>query len=207
MRDRFLEALNFRHACKKFDESRVISEDDFEYILESGRLSPSSFGMEQWRFLIVESQNIKEKLRPLCWDQAQITTCSKLLVIKAQKRVVDGVSEYVEKMFDRRELKPDLRAAYLARYRSFIEDRKGYESVASWSGRQCYIAAANMMSGAALIGIDSCAIEGFEREGVERVLNIDTKIEDVGLIVAFGYRIKEPPQKIRLPLSELVERI
>lgn len=62
-----LSAFEFRHATKVFDSSRKISEDDFQFILETGRLSPSSFGFEPWRFVVVQNPEIREKLRPFAW--------------------------------------------------------------------------------------------------------------------------------------------
>jgi len=79
----FEESLNFRHACKIFDENKKISAEDMKYILEAGRKSPSSFGMEAWKFLVITNQELKAKLRPACWDQVQITSCSHLVVVLA----------------------------------------------------------------------------------------------------------------------------
>lgn len=78
--NKFLEAMRFRHACKIFDENKKIDEDKFLDILESGRLSPSSMGMEPTRFVIIENTQLKEKLRILCWNQVQITSAAKVVV-------------------------------------------------------------------------------------------------------------------------------
>ncbi len=207
MREKLLEALQFRHACKIFDAKKKISDKDFAYILEAGRLSPSSFGMEHWRFLVVEDKKIRESLKPLCWGQEQITTCSKLVIVKAQKALVKKDTQYVKDMFLRRGLSPAHTEAYIKKYGKYIKWRKTYESLASWSGRQCYIAAANMMTAAAFIGIDSCPLEGFEKEKLEAYLKIDTKKEDVALILAFGYRLNPQPKKLRLPVDALVQTL
>jgi Nitroreductase len=66
-----LEAFHERHACKLFDDKKKIPKEDFDFLLEIGRLSPSSFGMEHWKFLVITSQDLKEKLRPVCWNQPQ----------------------------------------------------------------------------------------------------------------------------------------
>ena len=83
MEKTFMEAMDFRHACKIFDETKKVSTEDMNYILEAGRKAPSSFGMEPWKFLVITNKELKEKLKPVCWDQAQITTCSHLVVILA----------------------------------------------------------------------------------------------------------------------------
>jgi nitroreductase len=194
------ESLYFRHACKLFDEEKKIPQEDLDFILEAGRLSPSSFGMEPWFFNVIQKQELKETLRPACWDQPQITSCSDLLIITAK---VDAPArrEYYEKMFARREMPREMLEKYLSVYQQYIDN---LHSVYGWTARQCYIAAANMMSYAAMIGIDSCPIEGFEKEGVEEILGLNTTKEQVALIIAFGYRVNEAPKKKRLAFDEVV---
>jgi nitroreductase len=201
---KILRAFQFRHACKLFDAERDIPVDEMAFILETGRLSPSSFGMEPWRFRVVKSQEVKEELKPLCWNQNQITSCSHLLIITARSDLVDGDTEYVRTMFGRRGLPEDATAAYVKRYQDYIEGVKSREPLASWVSRQCYIALGNMMTSAAMIGIDSCPIEGFEKKKVEKYLKLDTANEQVAVIVAFGYRVNPQPAKKRLEMNELV---
>ena len=76
-----LEALNFRHACKEFDPSKKIGEDELNVILESARLSPSSIGIEPWKFLIIENEDLKKELGSVSWGgQKQIPSCSHLVI-------------------------------------------------------------------------------------------------------------------------------
>ncbi|WP_457596105.1 NAD(P)H-dependent oxidoreductase [Hydrogenimonas sp.] len=201
----FMEAMVQRHACKRFDAARKIPHKTMQAILEFGRLSPSSFGMEPWRFLVIRDETLKAKLRPLCWDQPQITECSDLLVIKTLIAPLAPGSEYPRHMLSRRDLPKEKIEAYFRLYDDFAAERLAREGLFCWSARQCYIAAGNMMTGAMALGVDSCAIEGFEKEKVEAVLEIDVAKEELSLIVAFGYRVKEPPAKVRLGLEEIVE--
>ncbi|MRJ01949.1 MAG: NAD(P)H-dependent oxidoreductase [Epsilonproteobacteria bacterium] len=199
--DSFQEALSFRHACKEFD-GRKIGEEDLISILEAGRLSPSSFGMEPWRFLVIEDPEVKADLRPLCWDQKQITSCSHLIVIKNQIALVQE-EDYIERVFRRRGLDEERTRAYIERYKSFL---KG-QNIPEWTAKQCYIALESMLLAAAFRKIDSCPIEGFEREKVEEYLGLDRKREGVAVIATFGYRKNPQPPKRRFSLAELVERI
>ncbi len=194
------QSLYFRHACKLFDKSQKIPAEDLHFVLDAGRLSPSSFGMEPWRFIVVQDQALKEKIRPACWNQPQVTTCSDLLIITAK---VDDPARraYYKKMFSRREMPAEMLENYLTVYQQFID---GLHSVYGWSARQCYIAAANIMSYAAMIGVDSCPIEGFEKEKLEEILELNTTKEQVALVVALGYRINEAPEKKRLSFDEVV---
>ncbi len=205
MKNAFIRAMHYRHACKLFDESKKIRESEMEAVLEFGRLSPSSFGMEPWRFLVVRDASLKERLKPLCWNQPQITTCSDLVIIKTIIAPLVPGSEYSRAMLSRRDLPREKIEAYYKIYDSFATERLAKEGLFCWSARQCYIAAANMMTGAAMMGIDSCPIEGFEKEKVEALLEIDPAHEELALIVAFGYRVNEAPEKIRLPLDRIVE--
>ena len=119
-KEQFLEAMNFRHACKVFDENKKIESEDLDFILEVGRLSPSSFGMEPWKFLVVQNQDLKEKLRPFCWNQPQITTCSDLVVILSKIDDLKPQNEYVGKMFGRRNLSQENYEKYLSLYASHL---------------------------------------------------------------------------------------
>jgi len=74
MNNDFTKAMHFRHACKIFDENQKINDEEMRYILEAGHTSPSSFGMEGWKFLVITNEALKAKLRPVCWDQVQVTS-------------------------------------------------------------------------------------------------------------------------------------
>ena len=201
----FLEAMNFRHACKIFDEEKRISGNLVKNIAEVGRLSPSSFGMEPWEFLIIQSQEIKEALRPSCWNQVQITSCSELLVVVTKNRLVEPGNDYVEQMFKRKNMPQEMFDTYMGVYADFLGAKaEGKPSFyKDWSAKQAYIAAGNMMTYAATEGIDSCPIEGFEQKAVEKTLEIDGEEKSVALIIAFGYRLNEQPQKVRLPAEKI----
>lgn len=202
----FLQAMSFRHACKMFTADKKIPDADFQQILAFGRLSPSSFGMEQWRFLVIETPEIRTQLREACWGQAQITDSSHVLVILAKTAAVKPGTDYVTTLFDRRNLPVDARNAYLEKYASHHQTEiEPYMSTYAWSSKQCYLALANMMTGAASLGIDSCPIEGFSKQAVEELLAIDTTSEEVAVVVTFGYRAGEQTPRLRLPLDELVE--
>lgn len=200
--------MDFRHACKIFDENQKISDEDMHYVLEVGRKSPSSFGMEAWKFLVITNEALKEKLRPFCWNQPQITTCSHLVVVLAGIESLKVESGVVKKQFMRREMPEETVNAYLELYASHLsnvlnDDDKIYQ----WSARQTYIAAANMMSAAAFIGVDSCPIEGFEKENVEKVLELDTSKFQVALMLPFGYRLNDQPKQLRSDFASVVEFI
>ena len=208
MEKTFMEAMDFRHACKIFDETKKVSSEDMNYILEAGRKSPSSFGMEPWKFLVITNEDLKEKLKPFCWNQPQITTCSHLVVILAAIDAVKPQSGEVERKFKRREMPQDKLDFYMGLYSSHLADTlSSDENIYAWTAKQTYIAMGNMMSAAAIKGVDSCPIEGFEKQNVEKVLDLDLTKYQVSCIVPFGYRINEQSSQLRESLEKVVEFI
>lgn len=204
----FLEAMDFRHACKLFDESKKISDKEMHSILEVGRKSPSSFGQEAWKFLVITNEALKEKLRPFCWNQPQITTCSHLVVILAGIESLKPECGEVRKRFLRREMPEAKLEGYIDLYSSHLQNvLSSNEKIYEWSARQTYIAAANMMTYAATLKIDSCPIEGFEKERIEELLELDTEEFQVAMLLPFGYRVNEQSQQLRRSFDEVVEFI
>lgn len=206
----YLEILNFRHACKIFDESKKISDDDFNYILEAGRLSPSSMGLEQWDLLVVQNEALRQKIREKSWNQPQMTTCSHLVVILAKVADLKTDAPYIEAMIARRPDKnEDEKQKRIAFYKNFLKQsfKDDDKLIFEWANSQCMFLALNMMNAAAFKGIDSCAIAGFEREAVEEILGIDTKKHRLSLMVPLGYRLNEQPPKYRRNLGDIVKFI
>ena len=208
MKNEFLKAMDFRHACKVFDDTKKISDEDLKFILEVGRKSPSSFGMEPWKFLVIQNEELKAKTRPFCWDQKQITTSSELIIILAKIEDVKLESGIPAKRFARRNMPQEMQDTYLKVYGDHLaQTLSTTDNIYSWTARQCYLAASNMMTAAASIGIDSCPIEGFEKENVEEVLGLDTTKYQLALVLPFGYRVNEQSKQLRLNFDEVVEII
>lgn len=208
MQNDFTKAMDFRHACKIFDENKKIGNNEIRYILEAGRKSPSSFGMEAWKFLAITNEELKEKLRPACWNQVQITSCSHLVVLLAGIENAKIESGEVAKRFSRRPLSQEQLDTYLKLYTGHLEQTLSTDdNILAWTSKQTYIAAANMMTAAAFIEVDSCPIEGFEKDKVEEILKLDTKKWQVSMLLPFGYRINEQSTQLRLDFEEVVEFI
>ncbi|PMC35696.1 NAD(P)H-dependent oxidoreductase [Bacillus sp. UMB0899] len=212
-----LAAFNFRHATKVFDPTKKISDEDFAFILETGRLSPSSVGYEPWKFLVVQNKEFREKLREVSWGaQGQLPTASHFVVILARTDVRYD-SEYVQQLQKHvKQMPNDLLETLKPRYRSFQEeDQHLFESdraLFDWASKQTYIALGNMMTAAAQIGIDSCPIEGFSYDKVNEILAKEGLLEDgklaVSAMVAFGYRKEDPVRpKTRRAMEDVAQWI
>ncbi|MEG9487551.1 NAD(P)H-dependent oxidoreductase [Mannheimia indoligenes] len=210
-----LEAFNFRSACRNYDPARKISKADMDYILELGRLSPSSVGSEPWKFLVLQNPEIRSKIAPFSWGiKHPMEEMSHLVIILAKKNVRYD-SQYLRDSLIKRGLTEQQIEGSIARYKSFQEeDMKILESeraLFDWSTKQTYIALGNMMSGAALIGIDSCPIEGFHYDKVNQILAdeglFDLNEYGISCMVTFGYRNKDIKKKSRKPVEEVIEWI
>lgn len=204
----FKEAMAFRHACKIFDESKKISDADFAAIIEAGRMSASSMGMQPWEFELVTNKELLAKIKKACWDQPQITTASHTVVIWAKIADLRADSAYAAKVIAARGDKTsEQQAAYKEAYANMIAANEGRsdDALFSWARAQCYIAAANMMMQAAFLGIDSCPIEGFVRGDLEGVLGSDSAQKRVAMVLPFGYRLNpQPREKYRREYAEVL---
>lgn len=200
MKQQLLDLFKKRFACHLFQPGRTLPADDLTFILEAGRLSPSSFGLEQWKFVVLTAPGDLQALQSACFNQPQVGTAGAVVVILAKLAEMDPDSEYIRRLLAR-EYPGDQFEGALKNYRGF----HAATDVKAWSITQCHIAAANMMTAATAAGLDSCAIGGFDVGEVRRQLSIDPARYEPALILALGYRAGEPGDKQRLPLEELVE--
>lgn len=210
-----LNAFHFRHACREFDPAKSISEEDFHFILETGRLSPSSLGFEPWQFVVLQDRALREKLAPHApGARRQLQTASHfvLLLTRTNAELLPESDYITHIMRDVQRSPEDILPERRLRYRNFLEHSLGIwgdeRAVFDWASRQTYIAMANMMTAAALIGIDSCPMEGFDKAKVEQVLAdeglLDPAKFGLSAMVAFGYRAGAERPKMRRPLDEVV---
>jgi len=200
MKAELLQLFRRRYACHRFLPDRPVAPADLDFVLEAGRLSPSSFGLEQWRFVVVRDAAKKLALQAACFDQAQVGSASALIVILAKVADLAPDSAYVERLLGREY--PGEKLGYaLDNYRNFHANT----DVAAWSVSQCHIAATNMLTAATAVGLDSCAIGGFLPAQVAEVLGVDLERDQIALLLALGHCDEQAPEKQRLPLAELVE--
>ncbi|SHJ14312.1 NAD(P)H-dependent oxidoreductase [Algibacter luteus] len=214
-REDIIEAFNFRHATKEFDATKKLTQDDINFILKTANLSPSSFGFEPWHFVIVQDQELRELLKPVAWGAPlKLDTASHFVLGLSMKApMVKHDADYIMHMMkDVKQFPEDVIEMYSKFYREFQErdfDLDTDKKLFDWSSKQTYIALGNMMTSAALAGIDSCPIEGFHQEQAEALLRekfgIDTDKYGLSFMVAFGYRKADPEfPKSRRAFEEIV---
>lgn len=216
VKENILSAFQFRHACKQFDPAKKISDEDFQFILETGHLSPSSFGLEPWKFVVVQNKELRAKLAPAAWGATEkLKTASHfVLILSRLQSGLDAHSEHVQHMINDIQQCPSdvakMMTNAIANFQKVDFTLAENERVFfEWGCRQCYIALGNMMTAAAEIGIDSCPMEGFNKDQVEKVLSEEGIIKgnDFGIacMAAFGYRAKDPRPKTRQPIEDVIE--
>lgn len=197
---RFSEAMKRRFACRNYQE-KEIPADDLKQILEWGRLSASSFSLEPWLFQVERGR--KQQLYEACCNQEMVRHAGVSIIIFARNAVwFDPDGEYVRQRFSRIPL-PLERA--VEDFRPFHSTLEKEGAVDRWSMAQCYIAAANMTTGAKTLGIDSCILEGFEEQKILDLYQKDPALWRVALVIPFGYSAVAEAAKIRESFDSVVE--
>jgi len=214
-KEEILNAFQYRHATKEFDTTKAVSNENMEFILKTANLSPSSFGFEPWHFIVVQDKELRELLKPVAWGAPlKLDTASHFVLGLSMKApMIKWDSDYIQHMMqDVKQLPEDVIEMYSKFYREFQErdfnldtDKKMFD----WASKQTYIALANMMTSAALIGVDSCPIEGFHEEKAEALLQekfgLDTNKYGLSYMAAFGYRKESPThEKSRRSIEDIV---
>ena len=204
----FKEALEFRHACKSFDKNKKISNTDMEFILNAARVSPSSYGLEPSQYIVITNEKLKNQIQEVSMNQSQVSNCSHLVIVLAGINEVKIESGTPRKRFERLNMPTENLEFFLSLYESFSNQHlSNDENIYHWASKQAYLSIGNMMTAAAVKGIDSCPIEGFEKEKVEAVLNLDTSHHQVALVLPFGYRENNQSPLVRQDLSDIVKYI
>ncbi|MGB3149750.1 MAG: NAD(P)H-dependent oxidoreductase [Maribacter sp.] len=209
--NKIIDKLNWRYATKKFDSSRKISKDNLDTLLEAIRLSASSYGLQPYHILVVDNEDLREKLRPVSWGQSQITDASHLIVFTNKTTFdEDLVDNYLDNVSETRGVsKKDLKV-----YSDFMKSNLMRLSDAEkelWTAKQVYLAVGNLMTVAAELNIDSCPMEGFEAAQYNKILDLEAKDLNATIVLAVGYRAQEDETqhyaKVRKSTKELFTHI
>lgn len=211
-----VEVFKKRYTCKSYDPQLSVSDDDMDALLEVARLSPSSMGLEPWHFLVYERGEKLDQFLPFCWGYRPEPSHVVAILARRYEHFRPG-SDYVRHIHEDVQAMPaDALEARYEKIEAFLHDHLGLKNeewgVQGWADRQCYIALGNLMTGAALLGIDSTPIEGLEVEKVQQVMveqgAFDPAEYHLVCLIAFGYTNREKHRpKTRRPKSEVVTYI
>lgn len=209
LNDTLLTQLNWRYATKKFDPDNRISEKDWHVLTESLRLAPSSYGLQPWQFIVVQNAALRKTLRPLSWNQSQIEDCSHLVVITTLKTMTtDYIDHFIQKTSDIQQSPIDK----LTGYRDLmVANLTNSPTIQHWGQRQSYIAMGMLIYSAALLNIDTCAIEGLDPNAYDKVLGLADSNYATVAAVALGYRHEEDKhqhmKKVRFDHTEVIKTL
>jgi len=211
MKNTILEALNWRYATKIFDPSKKITDEDIHTVLESARLSPSSFGTEMWKFIVVENKDIRIKLREAGFDQPKITDSSHLIIIAERTDIVENATkELIERISRIENINPSNLDGLKNMLDGTITQRQKDGSLESWIKAQTYIPLGIMTETAALLHIDTCSMEGFMSDKVDEILGLKEKNLKSVTMLSLGYRDEEKDtlrKKVRRDFDQVIEFI
>ena len=207
----FLASLEWRYATKAFD-TRKLPDATWAALEESLRLTPSSYGLQPWKFIVVNDPTLRTKLRPVSWNQSQVTDASHLVVFARRTEVTEtDVNEFFNQMVSERQAD----ATKLEPYRQMMLGGvvKGKDAAAQkdWAARQLYIALGQLMGAAAAMAIDTCPLEGIDPDAYTEILGLKGSGYEVVVACAVGYRSAEDKyagmKKIRFPSARVISRV
>ncbi|MDA7921366.1 NAD(P)H-dependent oxidoreductase [Verrucomicrobiales bacterium] len=205
-----LDSLNWRYATKVFDPAKKISSADWNALEESLILTPSSFGLQPWEFVLVENPSIREQLVKFSWNQRQVADASHLLVIAIRTDIdAKWVDHFVSRV---EEIRGDQGAftGYRDMMAGFVSNLDE-DGVKQWAKLQTYIALGQFMTCAALMEIDACPMEGFVADQYDEILGFKDKNLTTAVLCPAGYRSDEDKYahlpKVRFPKDQMISRI
>jgi nitroreductase len=208
-----LEAqLGWRYAVKKFDASYTIPAAQWSALEKSLLLSPSSFGLQPWKFVIVTDPAVKAKLLPLSWNQPQITTASHLVVFAAKSSVqVADADKLIDRMVQVRGTPREALQGYRDMMAGFIQTPPPGFDARAWAAKQCYIALGVFMTAAATLGIDTCPMEGINPAGYDEVLGLGKDGYATVVVATAGRRAPDDKsqsfKKVRYEAGEIIRHV
>ena len=205
-----LEALQWRYATKLFDPERIIPDPIWSALEQTLVLTPSSYGLQPWKFLVIQDSALRQELRPHSWNQSQITDCSHLVVLLSQRSIETADAErLIQATAEARAVEPSSLDGYRKMIQIDLIDGPRRQIIERWSSNQVYIALGNLMTAAALLSIDTCAIEGFSPPDYDRILQLEDSQYRTSVVCACGYRSTADKYaslaKVRYAASDLIE--
>ncbi len=207
-----LHQLQWRYAVKKFDSTRKISATNWQVLEDALVLTPSSYGLQPWQFLMVQNLGLRQKLKSASWNQAQVEDCSHFVVFAALQSLDEA---YIDRFAD---YTASVRHVPVEKIQGYIQMMKGdlikgprSREIHEWATRQAYIALGNLMTSAAVLGIDTCPMEGIEPVKYDEILQLNTTPYRTVVACAVGYRHADDAYakaaKVRFPKDQILRTL
>ena len=186
--DMILNDLGWRYATKQFDSEKKLSDEQLDTIKEVLRMTPSSFGLQPWKFVFVENSDTREKLKAAAWGQSQVTDASHLLVLCRENNIDQNL---VDNFFEDMKKTTGAGEEDVKDYKNMVSgfvDGLDEELAKMWAEKQVYIALGNLMAILAHLRIDSCPMEGFDKAQFDEILNLKEQWISSAVILPIGFR-------------------
>ena len=205
-----LQQLQWRYATKRFDATRQIPAEAWAALEQALVLAPSSFGLQPWKFLVVDTPALRQQLRVASWNQSQVTDASRYVVLTGLRTTtVADVDRFLQRQCEVRGATMESLAGYRGVLVDFLAKGWASKDLAGWNARQVYIALGQLMTSAAMLGVDTCPMEGIDAAAYDRVLGLEGTPYATLCGCAVGYRAADDKYaaapKVRFPAAQLVE--
>jgi len=203
------QQMNWRYACKKFDPSKVIREADWNILSETLRMAASSYGLQPWKFVVVQNPELRKQLFEASWKQSQVVDASHFIVLTYKDKMDEGhIDRYVENMAKTR----GVEITSLAKMKAMLMSNLvlGPQAAVSnyWAQKQCYIAMGSFLTTAALMEIDTLPMEGLDPVAYDKILNLEGTGYKTVAAIACGYRSADDKyasvKKVRFDTSDVL---
>lgn len=206
-----LETLKWRYATKQFDPAKKIDSATWAALEEALVLTPSSFGLQPWKFLVIQDPALKAKLRPVSWNQSQVEDCSHHVVFLVREKLgLEDIEHFVDRIAEVRGVDRESLAGYRGFMVGDLVEGPRSAQIFEWAARQVYIALGNFMTSAALLGVDTCPLEGLVPEQYDEILGLKGTGYRTLCACPAGYRAEGDKYaslpKVRYPLTEVIEQ-
>lgn len=205
-----LQQLNWRYATKKFDATKKISAADWAVLEAALILTASSYGLQPWKFIIVTDPALKAKLRPASWNQSQVEDCSHLVVFAAKQDITEAdLDRFIARTAEVRGTTVESLAGYKGFMMGDLVNGARHAVIHEWAARQTYIAMGNLLTSAALLGIDACPFEGIEPAKYDEILGLKGSGYATVSACPVGYRAEDDKYasapKVRFEAKDVVD--
>jgi nitroreductase len=210
--EQLLTQLNWRYATKKFDPMRKISPEDWTVLETALILSPSSYGLQPWKFIVITDQKTREKLFPATWNQRQVLDCSHYLVFAVNTKITeDHIDKHIARTLEVRGGTTEALSWFREAMVGDVVTGERGTIAQQWATHQVYLALGNFLTSAALMGIDACPMEGFEPAQYDKILQLLAKGLASVVCCAAGYRAPDDKaatlKKVRFPREQVIHII
>jgi len=207
-----VERLSWRYATKKFDPAKKIPSDVWAALEQSLLLSPSSFGLQPWAFIVVNDRATREKLVAASWNQPQILAASHLVVFAIRKNLKAADAEkLIDRIVEVRKVPRESLEGYRGMMTGFLGNPPAGFKIDDWSARQLYIALGTFLTSCAALGIDACPMEGIQPADYDRILGLARQGLGAVCVATAGYRAADDGYaslaKVRYPAEQIVQRV